>query len=223
MAGIPTFSPDPALYEDPTGRADRVCRFVNRLRLWEGRFAGRPFHLHDFQRALVRRIYGPATDDGRRLVRMACIWIPRGNAMTTLASALALAHFMGPEAEAGGQVIQAAADRENAGIAFKHSWEMVKQDDALLQRVSPIESRKVLNHTKTSSILKAISSEAYSKHGMNASFFLADEVHSWPLVEGRKLFKVVTDSMVKREQPLTIVISTAGEGQGGLAFDLWSY
>lgn len=223
MAGIPTFSPDPALYEDPTGRADRVCRFVNRLRLWEGRFAGRPFHLHDFQRALVRRIYGPATDDGRRLVRMACIWIPRGNAKTTLASAVALAHFMGPEAEAGGQVIQAAADRENAGIAFKHSWEMVKQDDALLQRVSPIESRKVLNHTKTSSILKAISSEAYSKHGMNASFFLADEVHSWPLVEGRKLFKVVTDSMVKREQPLTIVISTAGEGQGGLAFDLWSY
>lgn len=223
MAGTPIFSPDPALYPDPTGRADKVCRFVSRLKLWEGRFAGQRFRLHPFQEAITRRIYGPTTDDGRRLVRMACIWIPRGNAKTTLASALALAHFMGPEAEAGGQVIQAAADRDNAGIAFKHSWEMVKQDDTLLQRVAPIESRKVLNHTKTSSILKAISSEAYSKHGMNASFFLADEVHSWPLVEGRKLFKVVGDSMVKREQPLTIVISTAGDGQGGLAFDLWSY
>jgi len=221
--GIPTFSPDPALYPDPTGRADRVTRFVRRLKLWEGRFAGQRFTLHPFQEAIIRRIYGPAMDDGRRLVRLACIWIPRGNAKTTLASALALAHFLGPEAEAGGQVIQAAADRENAGIAFKHSWEMVKQDDALLSRVAPIESRKVLNHRKTSSVLKAISSEAYSKHGMNASFFLADEVHSWPLVEGRKLFKVVTDSMVKREQPLTVVISTAGEGQGGLAWDMWNY
>ncbi|MBF0379336.1 MAG: terminase large subunit [Desulfamplus sp.] len=223
MAGIPTFSPDPALYPDPTGRADRVCRFVRNLRLWEGRFAGKRFTLHPFQESVARRIYGPTTDDGRRLVRMACIWIPRGNAKTTLASALALAHFLGPEAEAGGQVIQAAADRENAGIAFKHSWEMVKQDAALLSRVAPIESRKVLNHTKTSSVLKAISSEAYSKHGMSASFFLADEVHSWPLAEGRKLFTVVVDSQVKRETPLTVVISTAGEGQGGLAFDLWSY
>ena len=118
MAGIPIFSPDPALYPDPTGRADRICRFVRNLRLWEGDFAGRPFHLHGFQEAIVRRIYGPSTPAGARLVRMACIWIPRGNAKTTLAAALGLAHFLGPAAEAGGQVVIAAADRENAGIAF---------------------------------------------------------------------------------------------------------
>lgn len=223
MAGIPIFSPDPGLYPDPTGRADRMRRFVQKLRLWEGKFAGRSFTLHPFQESIIRRIYGPATDDGRRLVRLACIWIPRGNAKTTLASALSLGHFLGPEAEAGGQVIQAAADRENAGIAFKHSWEMVKQDRTLMGRVRSVESRKVLKHRKNSSELKAISSEAYSKHGMNASFFLADECHVWQPVEGRKLFKTVTDSMVKREQPLTVVISTAGEGQGGLAWDLWDY
>lgn len=222
-AGLPIFSPDPALYPDPSGRADRMSRFVRMLRLWEGESAGRRFHLHPFQESIIRRIYGPVADDGRRLVRMACIWIPRGNAKTTLAAALALGHFLGPEAEAGGQVIQAAADRENAGIAFQHSHEMVKQDRVLLSRVRAVESRKVLRHPRTKGTLKAISSEAYSKHGMNASFFLADEVHSWPLVEGRKLFKVVGDSMVKRQQPLTVVISTAGEGQGGLAHDLWSY
>ena len=110
--GTPIFSPDPALYDDPTGRADRICRFVRRLRLWEGDFAGQPFHLHAFQEAVIRRIYGPSGEDGSRLVRMACIWIPRGNAKTTLAAALGLAHFLGPEAEAGGQVVMAAADRE---------------------------------------------------------------------------------------------------------------
>ncbi|PWC53274.1 terminase TerL endonuclease subunit [Azospirillum sp. TSO22-1] len=223
MAGLPIFSPDPTRYPDPTGRADRMSRFVRKLTLWEGKSAGGPFVLNPFQEAIIRRIYGPATESGRRLVRLACIWIPRGNAKTTLASALALGHFMGPESEAGGQVIQAAADRENAGIAFKHSHEMVKQDKALLSRVRPLESRKKLTHKKTASELKAISSEAYSKHGMNASFFLADEVHAWPAVEGRKLFGVVRDSMVKRDEPLTVVISTAGEGQGGLAHDLWQY
>lgn len=223
MPGTMTFLPDPSLYPDPTNRAERMTRFVRMLKLWEGKFAGRSFTLHPFQESIIRRIYGPSTEDGRRLVRFACIWIPRGNAKTTLASALSLGHFMGPEAEAGGQVIQAAADRDNAGIAFKHSWEMVKQDRTLLGRVRSVESRKILKHRKNSSELKAISSEAYSKHGMNASFFLADEVHVWQPVEGRKLFKTVTDSMVKREQPLTVVISTAGEGQGGLAWDLWSY
>lgn len=221
--GTVTFSPDPALYEDPTGRADRICRFVRRLRLWEGDFAGTPFKLHSFQEAVIRRIYGPSDAAGGRLVRLACIWIPRGNAKTTLAAALGLAHFLGPEAEAGGQVVMAAADRENAGIAFNSAHQFVLQDDMLASRVRAIESRKSLNHPKTKSTLKAISSEAYSKHGLNVSFFLADEVHAWPLGEGRKLFKTVTDSMVKRSRPLTIIISTAGEGQGGLAWDLWLY
>jgi phage terminase large subunit-like protein len=58
---------------------------------------------------------------------------------------------------------------------------------------------------------------------LNVSFFLGDEVHAWPPAEARKLFKVVTDSMVKRSNPLTVIISTAGEGQGGLPWDLWDY
>lgn len=223
MDGKAIFSPDPALYEDPTGRADRICRFVRRLRLWEGDFAGEPFHLHQFQEAIIRRIYGPSTAEGARLVRMACIWIPRGNAKTTLAAALGLAHFLGPEAEAGGQIVMAAADRENASIAFNSAHQFVLQDDALSGRVRAIESRKTLSHPKTKSSLKAISSEAYSKHGLNVSFFLADEIHAWATGEGRKLFKTVTDSMVKRSCPLTVIITTAGEGQGGLAWDMWEY
>jgi len=223
MAGIPTFSPDPALYPDPTGRADRICRFIRLLRLWEGRFAGERFTLHPFQEAMLRRIFGPVTEAGTPLVRMACIWIPRGAAKTTLASAISLAFLLGPENEAGGQIIQAAADQENAGIAFNSAWQMVQQDPALLKRVRSIESRKRLYHKKSASVMKAISSEAYSKHGLNASLFLADEIHSWNPTEGRKLFKTVQDSMVKRDRPLTITISTAGEGEGGLAWDLWSY
>lgn len=223
MNGTSIFSPDPAHYPDPSGRAGRICRFVRRLRLWEGDFAGQPFTLHPFQEAVIRRIYGPSDDAGGRLVRTACIWIPRGNAKTTLAAAFGLAHFMGPEAEAGGQVVMAAADRENAGIAFNSAHQFVLQDEALGARVRPIESRKTLLHPGTKSTLKAISSESYSKHGLNVSFFLADEIHAWPAGEGRKLFKTVTDSMVKRSRPLSVVISTAGEGQGGLAADLWAY
>lgn len=149
--------------------------------------------------------------------------IPRENAKTTLLAALADGHLIGPECEPGGQVVMAAADRENAGIAFKHAHEFIKADNALSSRIRPIESRKYLEHPKSASTLKAISSEAYSKHGLNVSFFLADEIHSWTPAEARPLFKTVTDSMVKRPNPLTVMISTAGSGQSGLAHDWWVY
>lgn len=222
-SGTPRFSLNPSDYEDPSGRADRMCRFVENLTLWEGDRAGQPFHLYDFQRSIIRRIYGPCDENGNRLVRTACIWIPRGNAKTTLLAALADGHLLGPECEPGGQVVMAAADRENAGIAFKHAHEFIKADDMLSSRIRPIESRKHLEHPKSASTLKAISSEAYSKHGLNVSFFLADEIHSWSPAEARPLFKTVTDSMVKRPNPLTVIISTAGSGQGGLAHDWWDY
>lgn len=217
------FIPDPNLYPDPSGRARRIIKFISRLRLWEGDFAGEYFTVNPFQEAIIRRIYGPCDAEGNRLVRIANIWIPRGNAKTTLASALGLAHFLGPEAEAGGQIIMAAADRGNAGIAFNSSFQMVQQDKILQDRVRSIPSQKEMHHIKTKSLMKAISTESYSKHGLNVSFFLADEIHAWPPTEARKLFKVISDSMVKRSNPLTVIISTAGEGVGGLAFDMWDY
>jgi phage terminase large subunit-like protein len=217
------FIPDPNLYPDPSGRAKKICQFVSRLKIWEGDFAGENFKINPYQEAIIKRIYGPNNSDGSRLTRIVNIWIPRGNAKTTLVAALGLAHFMGPEAEAGGQVIMAAADRGNAGIAFNHGYQMVNSDKVLSDRVNPIVSQKEMHHLKTKSLFKAISTESYSKHGLNVSFFLADEIHAWPPTEARKLWKVITDSMGKRNNPLSIVISTAGEGMGGLAREMWDY
>lgn len=217
------FNPDPNLYPDPDGRADRICRFIERLHLWEGSLAGQPFQLHPFQKAIIRRIYGQSDENGNRLVRTAALWIPRGNAKTTLASALALAHFMGPENEEGGQIVMAAADRENAGIAFNCANVFVRQDEALAARVQAQVSRKTMLHPRSASFLKAISSDAHTKHGMNVSMFLADELHSWHPAQARDLFNTISDGMVKRENPLTIIISTAGSGLGGVDFEKWDY
>ncbi|HYD32092.1 MAG TPA: terminase TerL endonuclease subunit, partial [Azospirillaceae bacterium] len=223
MTCPPAFSANPLDHPDPSGRAGRMIEFLRHLRLWEGKHAGERFPLRPWQEAAIRAVYGPCTPDGKRLVRTAALWIPRGNGKTTLASGIAAAHFLGPEAEPGGQIVMAAADQENAGIAFNSCWQMIQQSPRMVSRVRPMESRKRLTHKGNASTLKAISSEAYSKHGLNVSFFLADEVHSWSPSEARALFKTVTDSMVKREQPMTWIISTAGAGQGGLAWDWWDY
>ncbi|MBR0651172.1 terminase large subunit [Roseomonas terrae] len=70
------------------------------------------------------------------------------------------------------------------------------------------------------STYKALSHEAFSKHGLAVSLLLADEVHAWP---SRELWEVLITSMGKRLAPLTIVTTTAGVGRGNLAWDLYDY
>jgi phage terminase large subunit-like protein len=205
---------------DPLGRADKAVRFVQKLRLHEGRFAGQRFPLQDWQERIIRRIYGPVDELGRRQVRTAFVMVPRGSGKSSLAAAVGLLHTFGPEKEPGGQVIAAAADREQASIVFTAASRMIQQE-AVLSRITNITpSIKRIQHPSSGSTFRAVSHEAYSKHGLSISCLLADEVHAWPT---RELWDVLTTSMGKRECPLTIAITTAGVGRTGIAWELYSY
>lgn len=205
---------------DPHGKGERAVQFISRLRHHEGKFAGRHFDMPLWQERIVRRIYGDTDETGQRIIRTVFILLPRGNGKTTLCGALSLLHLLGPEHEAAGQVIIAAADREQASIAFNAADRMRRQSATLSRITRPTPSHKRIIHIKSDSMLKAISHEAYSKHGMSISCLIADELHAWPT---RELFDVLTSSMGKREAPLTVAITTAGIGVHGLAFELYDY
>jgi phage terminase large subunit-like protein len=205
---------------DPLGRAEKAVRFVKKLRLHEGRFAGRPFPLADWQERIIRRIYGPVDEVGRRQVRTAFVMVPRGSGKSSLAAALGLLHTFGPEKEAGGQVIAAAADREQASIVFGAASRMIQQDAVLSRITSITPSIKRIQHPASGSTFRAVSHEAYSKHGLSISCLLADEIHAWPT---RELWDVLVTSFGKREQPLALVITTAGVGRTGIAWELYQY
>jgi phage terminase large subunit-like protein len=205
---------------DPFGYGERAVRFIELLRHTEGALAGRPFVLHPWQSAIVRKVYGDVHADKRRKVRTVFILLPRGNGKTTLTSALALLGTLGPERDAAGQVVSAAADREQASIAFNGAARMIRADEQLAAVTAIVDSRKTIKHPKSNSTYRAISHEAYSKHGLSVHLLLADEVHAWPT---RELWQVLTTSMGKRLAPLAIVTTTAGVGRGTLAWDLYDY
>ena len=103
---------------DPLGKGARAVKFIEMLQLTEGAFAGRRFKLDTWQERLVRKVYGDLGPTGLRKVRTVFVLIPRGNGKTCFASALALLGLFGPEREAAGQVISAAADRQQASICY---------------------------------------------------------------------------------------------------------
>lgn len=185
-------------------RAQAVIDFIETLPITSGMLAGTTFKLREWQRAIIRGIYGKV-NDGRRVVRTALLTMPRKNGKTGLTAALALAHLCGPEAEARGQVYSAAADRNQAGLIYNEMKAIIEAVPRLKERIIVRDFTKHLEDTETGSIFMALSSDAKTKHGFSASCIIYDELAQAP---NRELYDALTTSTGARAEPLTIVIST---------------
>ena len=199
--------------------SDRAVAIINRLTHTKGPFAGQPFHLRPWQeRDIVRPLF--ATDrTGRRRYRSCLLMMPRKNGKTELAAAFAIQGLLF-DSELGGEVYSAAADKDQAALVFHVAAQMIRNDPELEADVEIIDSQKRIVHRASGSFYRAISAEAYSKHGFNASRVIYDELHAAP---SRELYDVLTTSMGARAQPLLIAISTAGFNRHSILWELYAH
>ena len=66
--------------------------------------------------------------------------------------------------------------------------------------------------------IRPLTGNAEGKHGLNASGVIGDELHEWP--DGR-LYTTVHQSEAAREQPIEVLISTAGIRGRGYGWEVW--
>lgn len=188
-------------------RADKVIRFIECLIVPSGVGQGERFRLLDFEKDFIRDIYEPYEGD-KRQVQRAILSIARKNGKTALMACLALTHLFGPEAIENGEIYSAANDREQAAQVFKVAAQIVRADPELLPpftRLKIVDSTKTIVNHANGSFYKAISSEAGTKHGLNPSVVIYDELAQ---ARGRDLYDVLDTAMGAREEPLFVVIST---------------
>ena len=138
-------------------------------------------------------------------MRRAILSIARKNGKTALIAALVLAHLVGPEAIQNGEIYSAANDREQAAQVFKVARQIVEADSDLSNMVKVIPSTKTLACYSNGSFYRAISAEAGTKHGMNPSVVIYDELAQ---SKQRELYDVLDTSFGARSEPLFVVIST---------------
>jgi phage terminase large subunit-like protein len=186
-------------------RADAVVAFIECLTVPSGEGQGGPMRLRPWQRAFVRDVYGPVAPSGRRLVRRAVLSIARKNGKTALIAALVLAHLVGPEAITNGEIYSAANDREQAAQVFKVARQMVEADPELQALITVVPSTKTLVCRDNGSFYRALSAEAGTKHGLNPTVAIFDELAQ---AKNRELYDVLDTSMGARAEPLFITIST---------------
>ena len=72
----PDWLDQPELIPDPLGHGERAVRFLRKLRHPKSQLPGQPFQLDPWQEAVIRRIYGPRDEYGRRLVRRVVLLVP---------------------------------------------------------------------------------------------------------------------------------------------------
>ena len=199
--------------------ADRVVAFVERfIKHIKGEKGGQPFLLEPFQKKIVRDLFGwKYRETNLRRFRTAYICLPRKNGKSTLISAIAL-YMLCADGEPSAECYVAAGDRQQAGIIFDVASSMVRSDSQLNNNLKVFKSSVI--HEKSNSAFKAISAEASSKFGYNASFVCMDEFF---VQKDAQLWDALTTSVGARRQPLTIAITTAGYNRESICFKTEEY
>ena len=198
-------------------KGERAVKFIETLKHTKGKWAGQPFHLLDWQYAIIMDLFSVVKEDGNRQFRTAFIEIGKKNGKSELAAAVAL-YMLFADGEASPEVYGAAADRQQASIVFDVSAQMVRMCPALMKRAKLMSAgKRIVNYTNNG-FYQVLSAEISTKHGLNVSALCLDEVHMQP---NRKLYDVLTKgSGDAREQPLYFLITTAGTDRESICYEL---
>jgi len=210
----------PGCYYDAEA-AERTVRFFARIlvhtdgRMW----AGKPFILEDWQaNEIIRPLFGMMRPDGTRMYRIGYIEIPRKNGKSPLAGGVAL-KLLVDDGEPGAKVYGAAQDRDQASQVFNYAADMVRLSYPLdkILRLRIIDSRKRIFHDASRSEYRAIPADAAGAHGFNSSGWVFDEFHTQ---KTRDLFDVLRTGGGAREQPLGVIITTAGFDRTSICWEI---
>lgn len=198
-------------------KADRAVKFIENLRHTKGKWAGKRFWLLPWQEQIIRDLFGIVKPDGNRQFRTAYIEIGKKNGKSELAAAVAL-YLLYADGEPSAEVYGAAADRQQASIVFDVAHQMVNMTPALTKRSKIMAATKRIVNYTNAGFYQVLSAEVGTKHGLNVSGLVLDEVHAQP---NRKLYDVLTKgSGDAREQPLFFLITTAGTDKESICYEL---
>lgn len=188
--------------------ADAAVDFFPRLlRLSEGEWAGKAFHLSEWQAEHTRQIFGwRRRKDGSRRYRRVRGWVPRKNGKTEWFAGLG--HLLTlADNEPRAEVLSFASDKSQASILFDKAVRMVVLSGEL-SKVYATPTKTGLFCPRLMATFRPLAGDPFGKHGLSPHAIIGDECHEWP---DDRLHTFLQQGMGARRQPLDATISTAGE------------
>lgn len=202
-------------WEYDSKRANHAIEFVeNFCKHSKGKMGGKPFIMELWQRAMTAALFGFVHKiDGVRKYREFILIVARKNGKSAWASAIAL-YMQMADGEPGPECVSAATKKDQAKIVWSEAKRMVKKSPVLSKRMRCLVAEIVSDFND--GVFKPLSSDSNTLDGLNVHCSVIDELHA---IEDKNLYDVIVDGMTAREQPISIITTTAGTVREGI-FDI---
>lgn len=183
----------------------------------KGRWAGKPVKLELFQKAYIQALFGFVDKEtGLRKYNESFFEVARKNGKSTMLAGVAL-YMLIADGEAGAEVYSASTKLAQSKIIFNECLNMVKQSPDLRKH---LKKRKTdLYFEATMSKFEPLGAKYSTMDGLNGHCIVIDELHECD----RGLYEVLKQSQSARQQPLLLMISTAGTKRESIFDDLYKY
>jgi len=207
-------------YRFDAAKAIKVCRFIELLPHYKGKWANELIKLEPWQVFIVTAIFGWVDrETGLRRFRTAYIEVPRKNGKSLFAAAITL-YMLTADGEPGAECYSAATTRDQAKIVFDAAQQMARKSPKLRDHFGLAVGAHNLNVLRTSSKCEALSAEGNSLDGLNIHFAAVDELHAH---KTRAVYDVLETATGARTQSLLLSITTAGSNRAGVCYEQRTY
>lgn len=202
--------------------SDIACNFFEKiLKHTADDWYGKPFLLAPWEEEALNQIFGNVDDEGRRIIEMAYLEVPKKSGKSEFAAGIILLALV-TETMPGCQIYGAAAATRQALNVYRAATKMVEQEPILKQRLRILRgTNRIIKRSDPDSFYAAIAADGDLGDGVNPSVVVADEVHRWKTRKQLENWDVLSNGGITRRQTLTVAITTAGiENESPLAWRL---
>lgn len=201
-----------------TDAAERACRFVEKFRHVKGRWASRGdlLQLAMWQCFFFCSVFGWLHKvTAKRRFRKARLYVPRKNGKSAMAAALGLFMLAG-DGEAGAEVYAGAGTEKQAWEVFGPARQMALASPDYRNRFTvDVMARSISSALSMSKFEPVIGQPG---DGASPHCSITDEYHEHPTDDQ---VATMETGMGAREQPLSLIVSTAGDNIAGPCRDDW--
>lgn len=198
-------------YEFSKKRVLHFYKFYELIK-FSGLSGRRRYKLTPVQAFQFANIYGFLDKNGRRLIRLVYIFVPRKFSKTTSTAAMAVYDMLFGDNNAQSYV--GANSYDQAKICFDEIRNIMRDLDPHERHFQVNREKITFKDRGHDSLIQCLTANAKTKDGLNASLVIMDEyaqARNTASKNGADLKNVLTSSMGVREEPLTVVITTASE------------
>ena len=179
---------------------------------------GAPIQLELFQKAFIQALFGFINKEtGFRRFRETMFLVGRKNGKSTLLAGIGL-YLLIADYEGAAEIYSVATKKDQASKVLTEAHNMVKQSPEL--RAVIRKRRNDLYFEATSSKFEALASDSNTLDGLNSHAVIIDELHA---IRDRNLYDVMKQSTSSRNQPLVVMITTAGTVRECIFDNMYEY